>query len=455
MGVGQVLAWPVGAFLFGGLPAPLDVAGAVVVTVVVAVALGWRRRAPVQTLVVVVLALVIGTIALPTDVLVVIGPADLVVLFSLAAVRPAHHAVIAVAVLLTGWITMLVAMDEPDLGWAIGLVVVLYVVAALGSNRGRWQRARAAVAARLFAADAQQRRAAEAERERLARELHDVTAHHLTAIVVNAGAARRLGAGKLELVRQALEFVAETGRRTFTALNRLVTVIEPGVGEPLVPRLARLASTARSTGQQVGVTVTGCADDLPPAVVDAVFAVVQEAATNALRYAAGAGVTATVEVSADSVRVAVTNPEAGSGPLGCLGSGRGLIGLSARVKGSRRDILGRPVPRRRVAGRCRGAQRRPGGAGAAAAVERGRARRGDRAVGGDPGAAGDGHRQISGCRRVGVCQPHPGDARGDRQRRARCDPRNHRGPDPGQGGGARGQDPVRPGRGGPGAPAGS
>jgi signal transduction histidine kinase len=344
MGIGQLLVWPVAPYVFTEPPEPLDAAGAVVVTAVIAVALGWRRRAPVPALIVCVLAAGIGTAALPAEVLTVIGVADLVILYSLAALRPARYATIAVALLITLWILMLVAVGEPDLGWAIGFVVVVYtVVATLGANRGRWQRARAAANARLLAAEAEQRRAAEAERERLARELHDVTAHHLTAIVVNAGAARRLGAGRPELVWQALEFAAETGRRTLTALNRLVTVIEPGVGEPLAPRLARLASTARSAGQQVRVTVSGPADDLPPAVVDAVFAVVQEAATNALRYAAGADVTANVAVSADSVRVEVHNPPGSSDPHS-LGSGRGLAGLAARTKGLGGTFEAGPCP---------------------------------------------------------------------------------------------------------------
>lgn len=344
MGIGQILVWPVGGYLFEEPPAPLDAAGAVVVTVIIAVALGWRRRAPVPALIVCTVASGTATVVLPTDVLMIIGIADLVVLFSLAALRPARYAAIAVVTLMTVWILTLVAVQEPDLGWAIGLVLIVYTtVAALGANRGRWQRARAAAAARLLASEAEQRRAAEAERERLARELHDVTAHHLTAIVVNAGAARRLGAAKPELVQQALEFAAETGRRTLTALNRLVTVIEPGAAEPLAPRMARLATMARSAGQQVRVTVDGPADDLPPAVVDAVFAVVQEAATNALRYAAGAEVTATVSISTDSVRVEVRNP-AGSSGTAALGSGRGLAGLAARAKGLGGTFEAGPCP---------------------------------------------------------------------------------------------------------------
>ena len=235
MGIGQLLAWPLGPLIFGTPPAPLDAAVTVVVTVVVAVALGWRRRAPVGALVVVAPGLMAGTVVLPPDALSVIALADLVVLFSLSILCPARVTIVSVAVLSTAWIVVVTSIGIPDLQVSVTRGDSVYImVAALGRSRGRWARARAAAAARLVAAEAEQRRAAEVERERLARELHDVTAHHLTAIVVHAGAARRLGADRPELVARALEFAADTGRRTLTALNRLVTVIEPAA-EPLRP----------------------------------------------------------------------------------------------------------------------------------------------------------------------------------------------------------------------------
>jgi hypothetical protein len=90
MGIGQILAWPIGPRLAGRPPSALDAAVAVVVTVVAAIALGWRRRAPEVALAVIVPTLVAGTIVLPTDALSIIAVADLVALFSLAALRPAR-----------------------------------------------------------------------------------------------------------------------------------------------------------------------------------------------------------------------------------------------------------------------------------------------------------------------------------------------------------------------------
>ena len=210
MGVGQLLAWPIGPRLAGQPPSALDAAVAVVVTVVVAVALGWRRRAPEVALAVIVPTLVAGTVALPTDALTVIAVADLVTLFSLAVLRPARVVALAVGLLVAGWVAVLLAIGTPGLPVIAPLLAILYVlVATLGRRRGRWRRARAAAAARLVAAELEERRAAEVERDRLARELHDVTAHHLTAVVVHAGAARRLGVDRPELVAETLTFAAE------------------------------------------------------------------------------------------------------------------------------------------------------------------------------------------------------------------------------------------------------
>jgi len=328
MGVGQLLAWPIGPRLAGQPPSALDAAVVVVVTVVVAVALGGRRRAPEVALAVIVPTLVAGTVALPTDALSVIAVADLVTLFSLAVLRPARVVALAVVLLVAGWVAVLVAVGTPDLPVIAPLMTILYVlVAALGRRRGRWQRARAAAAARLVAAEVEERRAADVERDRLARELHDVTAHHLTAVVVHAGAARRLGPDRPELVAETLTFAADTGRRTLTALDRLVTVIEPAV-EPLAGRLARVAAVA----VEVSVEVTGPVDELPPPVADAVLAVVQEGVTNAMRYAAGVPVVASVVASVAEVRVTVVNAAACGSVDGTLGSGRGLAGLAARAR---------------------------------------------------------------------------------------------------------------------------
>jgi signal transduction histidine kinase len=336
LGVGQLLAWPGYPLATGERPAPVMVAVAVVVTLVLVGALGWRRRAPVAALGVVVLGLVAGTLVLPTGTLTFIAFTDAIALFSVAVWRPARDAAIAVAVVLIAQIVLEAStLAAREAAVILPFVALEYIlIAALGQLRGRWHQGRAAAAARLAVAEADRRRAAHAERDRLARELHDVTAHHLTAIVVHAGAARRLGTDRPDLLAQALDFAADTGRRTLTALHSLVAIVDPTaaapgpVTEPLAVRLDRLASAAGGT---VRLELAGSIAAVPPPLGDVVYAVVREAVTNAMRYAPGAAVTVSLAQPAGEVLLTVDNTRADTAEVERLGSGRGLAGLQARV----------------------------------------------------------------------------------------------------------------------------
>src|SRR6266545_4219647 len=222
--------------------------------------------------------------------------------------------------------------------------VILALVLALGRSRYRWRAARQEAADQLARAEADSRSAATAERQRLARELHDVAAHHLTSIVVTAAAAERLP-GQPELLTQALTFTANTGRETLAALHRLVAVMDVDTDRapPLLVRVAELADGFVRLGQPVTVQADGDVELVPPAVA--------EALTNALRYAPGAAVTVrlagrpeTLELTIDDEGVAC----AGSDEP--LGSGRGLTGMRERA-----EALGGSVaagPRQAGGGGC-------------------------------------------------------------------------------------------------------
>jgi signal transduction histidine kinase len=336
LGLLQLALWP-GRVLLTHEPAdPVKATIAVVLTVLIVAALGRRRDQPVPALSVVVVALMIAMRLAPdVDDLFFIAWADLIALYSVAARRPARAAAWSGLGVLLG---QAVQLTRPDVSvdetlFSVPLSVIgCGLTVALGRARGRWRRGRAEAAERLARAEAERRRAANAERERLARELHDVTAHHLTAIVVHAGAARRLASSRPELIEPALEFAAETGRRTLTALHRLVAMIasdqEPETAFPL--RLDGLAAAAGRVGQPVRLELIGPVASLAAETADAVHAVVREAITNAMRYAAGAAITATVAVVGPQIEVLVTNGPSANGPER-LGSGRGLAGLAARL----------------------------------------------------------------------------------------------------------------------------
>jgi signal transduction histidine kinase len=228
LAAGQAALWP-------GLPLlrdqPLDrveVAAALAATALAAVALGWRRRAPVAALAVIMPALTLGLVATPRDSLILLIFADVIALYSVGARRPAR-VTFAATVVLVAWQAAVGIFLYQDFREYIGNVVigiVVYLLAAgLGRSRRRWLAARREAADRLALAEADRRQASVQERQRLARELHDVSAHHLTSIVVTVTAAQRLAERRPELAAEALEFAARTGRETQSALHRLVAVM--------------------------------------------------------------------------------------------------------------------------------------------------------------------------------------------------------------------------------------
>ncbi|GAB1640734.1 histidine kinase [Krasilnikovia sp. MM14-A1259] len=334
---GQLALWPGAAI--GSAPAV-----AVTATVVlVAAALGLRRTRPVVAVVVVAAGLTLATWVVPAgqqafvpgDALLVISVADLVALFSVAARRSARTTALVLAALvvwqaaLTVWEDGLTGDTPFDLVTMIGMYGM---VAAFGRIRGRWTSQRAAAARRLADAERARRDAADAERRRLARELHDVTAHHLTSIVVNASAARMLQDTRPELSAQALEFAARTGHDTLAALRRLVTIMPLAAEDDALPGLADLADDFRQLGQVMTVDVP--AVDLPPPLAAAVHGIAREALTNTLRYAPGGTVRLRLSQTGEHIELVVdddgpgwTATEVATG----LGGGRGLSGMRDRA----------------------------------------------------------------------------------------------------------------------------
>ncbi|UQU61428.1 histidine kinase [Couchioplanes caeruleus] len=331
----QLAAWPGLAYATREHVTATSAATAVAVTVTVAVALLWRRTAPIATTGVVVAALTVAELGLPPDSLSVITVADIVMLYGIAVRRPQRTALTTAAALIV-WQTALVAGDDElggDFPAALAVLVVLYMgVAALGRARHRWYADRADAATRLAEAEQRRSRAADTERHRLARELHDVTAHHLTSIVVIASAAQRVGAARPELVAEARDFAVRTGRETLTALQRLVALLqEPGAPGPS-GGLTELADGFRRLGQRVTVEGT---HPMGPAVAEAAHGIAREALTNTLRYAPGASVTVRLTGTPDGARLTVAD----DGPAGAttdgsaarLGSGRGIGGMRERA----------------------------------------------------------------------------------------------------------------------------
>ncbi|MFG2002062.1 histidine kinase [Spirillospora sp. NPDC048911] len=298
------------------------------------VALIWRRAAPVAVLTIVVLVNGIGQLAVGSPDTLIDGVTDAIALYSLAVHRGRRHAVLggfgACAVVSVTSVPHL--EGGPDL-WSDVLSNVLFYVTivALGQIRRERKARRLELTARLAEAEQERRAAAEAERERLARDLHDVAGHHLSAVVVHSGAAARLD--DRELTTGALTVAAETGRDVLKALSKLVDVVGPEAGDgELKSLLPPLCHGLTRLGIPVSLTVEGRPRKLPPEVTTAAYRIVQESLTNAMRYASGAPVRVEARYTSSALEVTVTNDAPGEDvAVPALGTNRGIAGMQERA----------------------------------------------------------------------------------------------------------------------------
>lgn len=174
------------------------------------------------------------------------------------------------------------------------------------------------------------------ERARIARELHDIVAHCLSVMVVQATAGQRVADVDPAGIEEALESVAEAAAQAQTEIGRLVELLGgdtpsgPPVGLQLVDELVRRANV---TGLAVSCRFVGNCDRLTAAGSEATYRVVQEALTNALKHAPGATVDITIRGHGANVAVAVVNAAPHSQPSGLERSGGtyGLAGMRDRV----------------------------------------------------------------------------------------------------------------------------
>ncbi|MEU0511680.1 histidine kinase [Amycolatopsis sp. NPDC006125] len=222
------------------------------------------------------------------------------------------------------YVPLAIALSGPEPAEGVAGFVSFYLALVLLWGIGsRLRQSRAAEAERrLHAAET----ARLAERTRIARELHDVVTHHVTAMVVQTEAARYLTGDRLD---QALSAVTGSGRQAITDLRQLLDVLAPQ-HEPRSDVRA-LVEQARQAGQPVEYTEEGG----PPtgAAGATAYRVVQEALTNALKYAHGSRTSVLVRHGKREITVEVATDSAGSVTAPVGGSGRGLAGLRERVGG--------------------------------------------------------------------------------------------------------------------------
>jgi signal transduction histidine kinase len=195
------------------------------------------------------------------------------------------------------------------------------------------------IARRQYAATAAaERRAADAvadERARVARELHDVVAHSVGLIVVQAGAAEQVIDRDPAAAREALATIRTTGKAALVDLRHMLGLLrsdgdhQGSEPQPDLDALDALVERVRGAGLPVQVEVQGERRPVGPGVGLAAYRVVQEALTNALKHARGSHATVRLRYEPDLLEVTVTDD--GGSPNGTAGAGQGLIGMRQRV----------------------------------------------------------------------------------------------------------------------------
>jgi signal transduction histidine kinase len=173
------------------------------------------------------------------------------------------------------------------------------------------------------------------ERARIARELHDVVAHDVSVMVVQAQGAARVLEGEQPQVRQALAAIEATGREAVDEMRRLLGVLRRSDDElavapqPSLGQLEALVAGVRDAGLPVELEVVGEPRTLPPGVDLSAYRIVQEALTNALKHAGPARARVVVRYEADAVALEVSDD--GPGVAEAVGTGHGLVGMRERV----------------------------------------------------------------------------------------------------------------------------
>jgi signal transduction histidine kinase len=201
----------------------------------------------------------------------------------------------------------------------------------------------------------QQRDAAEAaiveERARIARELHDVVAHAISVIVLQARGGRRLLDTEPEETRGALDTIEHTAQQALVEMRRLVGLLRESdevldlAPQPTLSQLDHLVAQVRAAGLPVEVAIEGEPVELPPGVDLSAYRIVQEALTNALKHAGPTRARITLDFGTDGLDVDVADDGVGAGAgNGGSGGGYGLAGIRERVAVVGGELDARPRP---------------------------------------------------------------------------------------------------------------
>ncbi len=323
------------------------------------VALAVRRQRPAVALLVTSAAVAISVaLGYPTG---PIWATPLIALYTTAATGRRALALFAAATLTVTLVVWALLARDPGTPAEVGLSVLIVALAlAMGEvTRGRRdylaEAERRAVEAERTREETARRHAGE-ERLRLARDLHDITAHMIAVIAIQAGVAEEAldgcdacGGRALAAVRA----IREASREALAELKGTVTTLREGAAPrtplPGLDQLEELVGMAQGAGLRVELAMAGAARPLPPAVELTAYRIVQEALTNVLRHAQAASATVRLRYAPDAVEVEVDDDGRGNRPPpagapGSRGAGHGLAVMAERAAAVGGWLVAGPKP---------------------------------------------------------------------------------------------------------------
>ncbi len=312
------------------------------------------RRRPLTALAVMLGGSVAGLALQPSALQVVVVCAAGLEICYIAVTRPRRVSLTGVAMV---GVSLIPLLEVPSAGAPRGggnvepAMALATIIAWLIGHSIRQAQAQAELVRAQSAAQT-----AMAERLRIARELHDIVAHSIGIIAIQAGAGRRVFDARPDEARDALAAIEATSRETLSGLRRMVTGLrradpEPGPGQappgpaPGLPAIERLATSTLEAGVKVDVDWHGSREPLPTDIDLSAFRIIQEAVTNVVRHAGTGQCQVCIDRQDGQLSIEVTDSgRGGSGHGGMAGTGYGITGMRERAALLGGDFSAGPRP---------------------------------------------------------------------------------------------------------------
>ncbi len=328
----------------------------------ISVPLAWRRLVPLEVVLVYAVVgplqgLLGGELFSGDPPLAGALAAGVVAFYSLAAYAPDRRATAGLLAGVAGMWAGVFASDAVDVQSFVFSAGLIGLAPWLAGRATRARRLRSEALERER--DQRARAAASEERQRIARELHDVVAHGVVLMVLQAQGARRILDHDRERAREALEAIEETGQTALAEIRRSLGVLrDDSAPAELAPQrslddLGALVDEMREVGLQVDLRVRGPRRELRDGVDRSAYRIVQEALTNTIKHAGLVPTHVTVSYEPDSLVLEVADEGGGAAGDGDAGAGQGLAGMRERVRLHGGELDAHPVAGRGFVVRAR------------------------------------------------------------------------------------------------------